>query len=71
MEASDGDEAVEGEETDKEPDAGSDAPPLRPRSYVNLICVHCKEKCATFAVSILSSMNKRKCLRKMSYIRIT
>ncbi|KAG6440573.1 zinc finger protein on ecdysone puffs isoform X2 [Manduca sexta] len=38
----------EGEETDKEADAASDAPPPRARPYVNLVCVHCKEKSATF-----------------------
>lgn len=41
-----------GEDTDKEPDAASDAPAPRRRPYVHLSCVHCKEKCATFAVCI-------------------
>lgn len=41
-----------GEETDKEPDVASDAPPPRLRTYVHLACVHCKEKHATFAVFI-------------------
>ncbi|KAI8438449.1 hypothetical protein MSG28_010960 [Choristoneura fumiferana] len=44
-------EAVEAEDgdTDKEPElAGETAPRARP--YVHLVCVHCKEKCATFSM---------------------
>ncbi|XP_075972218.1 uncharacterized protein LOC142974007 isoform X2 [Anticarsia gemmatalis] len=41
-----------GEDTDKEPDAASDAAPPRARAYVHLACVHCKEKCATFAAYV-------------------
>lgn len=48
---SDGEQVEGGEDTDKEPDAASDTAPPRPRPYVHLSCVHCKEKCATFAVS--------------------
>uniref|UniRef100_A0A1E1WHG5 Uncharacterized protein n=3 Tax=Pectinophora gossypiella TaxID=13191 RepID=A0A1E1WHG5_PECGO len=50
-EGSEGEAAEAGEDTDKEPDAASDAPPPPPRTraYVHLSCVHCKEKCATFA----------------------
>ncbi|XP_063821380.1 zinc finger protein on ecdysone puffs-like [Ostrinia nubilalis] len=48
-EASDGEPADGGEDTDKEPDTASDAAPPRARPYVHLSCVHCKDKCATFA----------------------
>lgn len=52
-EVSDVEGAEGGEDTDKEPDAASDvasdAAPARPRPYLNLVCVHCKEKCANFA----------------------
>ncbi|XP_022821568.1 zinc finger protein on ecdysone puffs-like isoform X2 [Spodoptera litura] len=48
-EVSDGEQVEGGEDTDKEPDAASDTAPPRPRPYVHLSCVHCKEKCATFA----------------------
>lgn len=51
-EVSEGEPEEAAEDTDKEPDAASDAAPRRPRPYVHLSCVHCKEKCATFAVSI-------------------
>lgn len=52
-EGSEPDEAgAGGEDTDKEGDAASDAPAPRARPYVHLACVHCKEKCRTFAVSI-------------------
>ncbi|XP_028036509.1 zinc finger protein on ecdysone puffs-like [Bombyx mandarina] len=37
---------VAGDDTDKEPDAASDT---ATRPFVNLMCVHCKEKCPTFA----------------------
>lgn len=50
---SEGEGGEGGEDTDKEPDAASDAAPPRPRAYVHLACVHCKEKCATFAVSTI------------------
>ncbi|KAJ0182551.1 hypothetical protein K1T71_001920 [Dendrolimus kikuchii] len=48
-EVSEGEQEEAAEDTDKEPDAASDAAPRRPRPYVHLSCVHCKEKCATFA----------------------
>ncbi|XP_026492687.1 zinc finger protein on ecdysone puffs isoform X3 [Vanessa tameamea] len=47
VEASEGEGGDGGEDTDKEADAASDAAPSQP--YVHLSCVHCKEKCATFA----------------------
>ncbi|XP_026319756.1 zinc finger protein on ecdysone puffs isoform X2 [Hyposmocoma kahamanoa] len=45
----DEDAGAGGEDTDKEGDAASDAPAPRARPYVHLACVHCKEKCRTFA----------------------
>ncbi|XP_047019845.1 zinc finger protein on ecdysone puffs-like isoform X1 [Helicoverpa zea] len=51
-EPSDGEQVDGGEDTDKEPDAASDSAPQRPRPYVHLACVHCKEKCATFAAYV-------------------
>lgn len=48
----DEDAVAGGEDTDKEGDAASDAPAPRARPYVHLACVHCKEKCRTFAVRI-------------------
>ncbi|KAJ8735539.1 hypothetical protein PYW07_007159 [Mythimna separata] len=51
-EVSDGEPVEGGEDTDKEPDAASDTAPPRPRPYVHLSCVHCKEKCATFAAYV-------------------
>ncbi|XP_045448175.1 zinc finger protein on ecdysone puffs [Melitaea cinxia] len=46
-EASEGDGGDGGEDTDKEADAASE--PAKSQPYVHLSCVHCKEKCATFA----------------------
>lgn len=54
---SDSEQVEGGEDTDKEPDAASDTAPPRPRPYVHLACVHCKEKCATFAVSFVIIKN--------------
>ncbi|XP_063899646.1 zinc finger protein on ecdysone puffs isoform X2 [Helicoverpa armigera] len=51
-EPSDGEQVDGGEDTDKEPDVASDSAPQRPRPYVHLACVHCKEKCATFAAYV-------------------
>ncbi|CAB3239954.1 unnamed protein product [Arctia plantaginis] len=51
-EVSDNEGGEGGEDTDKEPDAASDVAPARPRPYVHLACVHCKEKCATFAAYV-------------------
>ncbi|CAK1539970.1 unnamed protein product [Leptosia nina] len=46
---SEGDGEIDaGEETEKEEDATSDAPAAK--RYVQLICVHCKEKCPNFGV---------------------
>ncbi|KAM3967786.1 uncharacterized protein ACR2FA_011323 [Aphomia sociella] len=45
VEESEGEQEA-GEDTDKEE---PDAAPPRVRAYVHLACVHCKEKCATFA----------------------
>lgn len=50
-EGSDGEAGEGGDDTDKEPDAASDAAPVRSAPYVHLACVHCKEKCPTFSVS--------------------
>ncbi|CAK1601993.1 unnamed protein product [Parnassius mnemosyne] len=47
-EASEGEVAEGGEDTDKEPDAASDGETPTSRPYVHLACVHCKEKCSTF-----------------------
>lgn len=61
VEADDGDEdaaADDGDDTEKEDgDGGSDGEqPVRTsritgRPFIQLVCVHCKEKCITFAVS--------------------
>lgn len=45
-----------GEDTEKEEDAGSDAPVVSAGTstgYVHLSCVHCKDKCPNFSVSYL------------------
>ncbi|CAH0724838.1 unnamed protein product, partial [Brenthis ino] len=58
-EASEGEAGDGGDDTDKEPDAASDAAPSQ--TYVHLSCVHCKEKCATFsgyAKHLLSSKHR-------------
>ncbi|KAI5640542.1 hypothetical protein NE865_07087 [Phthorimaea operculella] len=47
-EGSDAGNGEAGDETDKEADEAEAVPPP-PRNYVHLACVHCKEKCATFA----------------------
>ncbi|KAJ2947846.1 hypothetical protein O0L34_g9635 [Tuta absoluta] len=47
-EGSDAGNGEAGDETDKEAEEVEVAPPPR-RNYVHLACVHCKEKCATFA----------------------
>lgn len=52
-EGSEGEAGEGGEDTDKEPDAASDSAVPHARPYVHLACVHCKEKCATFSVSLL------------------
>ncbi|XP_039754538.1 zinc finger protein on ecdysone puffs-like isoform X2 [Pararge aegeria] len=49
VEVSEGEAGEGGDDTDKEPDAASDAPPSHATPYVHLSCVHCKEKCPTFS----------------------
>ncbi|XP_060803736.1 zinc finger protein on ecdysone puffs isoform X2 [Amyelois transitella] len=50
VDGSEGEPEEAGDETDKEADTASEAAaPPRPRSYIQLSCVHCKEKCVTFA----------------------
>ncbi|XP_053617165.1 zinc finger protein on ecdysone puffs-like isoform X2 [Plodia interpunctella] len=50
VDGSEGEPEEAGDETDKEADTASEAAaPPRARPYVHLSCVHCKEKCVTFA----------------------
>ncbi|KOB77989.1 Zinc finger protein on ecdysone puffs [Operophtera brumata] len=56
---SDAEPADGGEETDKEPDAASDAPPRRPRPYVHLFCSYAKHLLSSKHRAAMGSVARR------------